>query len=419
MNVIEKRRATLINIAYFAVLAVGYYLFMRYALDLVAPFVFAFLLALMLQTPIRKISQKTKVPSKIVAIFVATLLLATAGGVLAFVGYRLFVEFRDFVEFVGFKLNNLPQTIESVRVWLLGTIEFLPAKAEATLAESINGISSDLIKSTAEHGIAGLGGKEGIGSIADKIDLSMLEGPIGGIVEVAKRIPWILTAILISIIAFFFVTTDYDNIVGMIKRNVSKKTEYALVKAKNLFNNVIGKMVKSYATIIFITFSEVAIGLNLMQLFGIYKGSHIIAISVITALVDIVPVLGTGTVVIPWAIYSFIMGDVPFAVGLVILYVLITIIRQVMEPKLVAMNVGVHPILTLSGMYIGVQLFGVIGLFAVPITLVLLKALNSEGVIHLWGRDKSNSSDEEQTEKNEESADKLNKEKTDAMRSEG
>lgn len=418
MNVIEKRRATLINVAYFVVLAVGYYLFMKYALDLVAPFVFAFLLALMLQTPIRKISQKTKVPPKITAIVISFFLLATVLGVLAFVGYKLFVEFRDFVEFVGFKLNNLPQTIESVRIWLIDTIEFLPAKAEASLAESINGISSELIKSTSEHGIAGLGGEEGIGGIAGKIDLSMLQGPIGGIFEVAKRIPWVLTAILISIIAFFFVTTDYDNIVGMIKRNVSKKNEYALVKAKNLFNNVIGKMVKSYATIIFITFSEVAIGLNLMQLFGIYKGSHIIAISVITALVDIVPVLGTGTVVIPWAIYSFIMGDVPFAAGLVVLYVLITIIRQVMEPRLVAMNVGVHPILTLSGMYVGAQLFGVIGLFAVPITLVLLKALNQEGIIHLWGRDKDGSGKPE-TEEAELQAEVLTNEESVAAQSEG
>lgn len=388
MNVIEKRKSTLINVAYFAVLATGYYLFMKYALDLVAPFVFAFLIALMLQSPIRKISQKTKIPKKIVAIGVSSLLVALLLGVVAFVGYKLFAEFKDFVEFLGYKLSNLPQTIESVRIWLIDAIEILPAKAEASAATTINEFSADLIKRTAEEGVAGLGGEDGLGGIAGKIDLSMLEGPIGGIFAFAKRIPWVLTAILISVIAFFFVTTDYDNIVGMIKRNVSPQNEYALVKAKNLFNNVIGKMVKSYATIIFITFSEVAIGLNLMQLFGVYKGSHIIVISMITAIVDIVPVLGTGTVVIPWAIYTIVMGDIPFAIGLFVLYVLITIIRQVLEPKLVAMNVGVHPILTLSGMYVGAQLFGVIGLFAVPITLVLLKALNQEGILHLWGREK-------------------------------
>ncbi len=385
MTVTEKRKSTLINIAYFSVLAVAYYFFMKYALDIVAPFVIAFLIALILQRPIRFISQKTKIPQKAVSIVIVAFLLAIFAGAIALVGYKLFAEFKDFGEFVVHKINDLPRTIESVRLWLLDTISFLPNKLEASLAESINGFSHDLIARTAKEGFSGLGDLSG--GITENFDFSMLEGPIGGIVDVAKRIPWFLTAFLVSIIACFFITADYDNVVGMIKRNVSPKTEYALVKTKELFSNVLGKMIKSYTTIIFITFAEVAIGLNLLQLFGIYKGSHIIVISIIVALLDILPVFGTGTVLIPWAIYSFIMGDIPFAIGLVVLYVLITIIRQVIEPHLVAMNVGIHPTLTLAGMYIGIQLFGIIGLFALPITLVLLKTLNSEGIIRLWGRE--------------------------------
>ena len=407
MTVTEKRRSTLINIAYFTVLTIGYYFFMKYALDIVAPFVFAFLAALVLQKPIRFISQKTKIPQKAVAIATVAFLLAIFMGAVALVGYKLFAEFKDFGQFLIHKINDLPRTIESVRIWLLNAIDFLPNKLEASLAESINGFSRDLIERTAKDGISVLG--ELGGGITDNFDISMLEGPIGGIVNVAKRIPWFLTAVLVSIIACFFITADYDNVVGMIKRNVSEKTEYALVKTKNLFSNVLGQMIKSYTTIIFITFAEVAIGLNLLQLFGIYKGSHIVVISILIALLDILPVFGTGTVLIPWSIYSFIMGDVPFAIGLIVLYVLISIIRQVIEPHLVAMNVGVHPTLTLAGMYIGIQLFGIIGLFALPITLVLLKTLNSEGIIRLWGREKKNceestKNEDEKTETEQKSA---------------
>lgn len=384
MNIVEKRRATLINFAYFALLAALYYFFMKYALDVVAPFVFAFLVALLLQKPIRFISQKSRVPKKLVAVVTVLVILCAALGIVAFVGYKLVAEFKSFGEFVVFKLNNLPQTLGSVRDWLLGVIDFLPQKAEAALAESINGFFGDLIKNTAKNGIAGLGGEM---ALPENFSLSMLATPLGGILSTAKRIPFIMTAVLISIIACFFVTTDYDNIVSMVKRNVSVKQEQAIVRTKRLFSDVIGKMVKSYATIIFITFCEVAIGLNLLSLFNIYKGGYIVAISIITALLDILPVFGTGTVLIPWAIYSFIMGDIPFSIGLVVLYILITVIRQIIEPHLVAMNVGIHPILTLAGMYIGIQLFGVIGIFALPITLVLIKTLNSEGIIHLWGRD--------------------------------
>ena len=158
----------------------------------------------------------------------------------------------------------------------------------------------------------------------------------------SSGIPFILSGVLIGIIACFFITTDYDNVVGIFKRNVSEKYEKMFVETKRLFGDVIGKMIKSYATIIFITFCEVAVGLNLLSLFNIYKGGYIIVISIITALLDILPVFGTGTVLIPWAIYSLIMGDIPFAIGLVVLYILITVIRQVIEPHLVAMNVGIH-----------------------------------------------------------------------------
>ncbi len=397
MNIVEKRRATLINFAYFALLAALYYFFMKFALDIVAPFVFAFLISLLLQKPIRYMSQKSRVPKKIVAVATVLVILCVVMGIVAFVGYKLVAEFKSFGEFIVYKLNNLPQTLGSVRDWLLGVIDILPQKAEAALAESINGFFGDMIKNTSENGILGLGGEM---TLPESFDFSVLATPLGGILSTAKRIPFVMTAVLISIIACFFVTTDYDNIVSMIKRNVSVKQEQAIVRTKRLFSDVIGKMVKSYATIIFITFCEMAVGLNLLSLFNIYKGGYIIAISIITALLDILPVFGTGTVLIPWAIYSFIMGDIPFAIGLVVLYILITVIRQVIEPHLVAMNVGIHPILTLAGMYIGFQLFGVIGIFALPITFVLIKTLNSEGIIHLWGRDieKKNMEESESSE---------------------
>ena len=392
MNIVEKRRATLINFAYFALLAALYYFFMNFALDIVAPFVAAFLIALVLQRPIRFLSQKSRAPKKFVAVVTVLVILCAVMGIVAFVGYKLVAEFKGFGQFVIYKLNNLPQTLGSVRDWLLGVIDILPQKAETALAESINGFFADLIKSTAENGIAGLGGEM---TLPENFSLSMLATPLGGILSTAKRIPFIMAAVLISIIACFIVTTDYDNIVSMIKRNVSEKQEQAIVRTKRLFSDVIGKMVKSYVTIIFITFCEMAIGLNVLSLFNVYKGGYIVAISIITALLDILPVFGTGTVLIPWAIYSFIMGDIPFAISLIALYVLISVLRQIIEPHLVAMNVGIHPILTLTGMYVGIQLFGVIGMFALPITLVLIKTLNSEGIIHLWGRDVGKKSEEE------------------------
>lgn len=397
MTIVEKRRATLINFAYYALLAVLYYVFIKYAFDVVWPFVIAFAVSMLLQKPIRFLAKKSRAPKKFVSVVTVLFILCTVLGIVVFVGYKLVLEFKDFGQFVIQKLNDLPRTIASVRDWVLGIIAFLPDKIENTFEETINSFAADLIKSTSENGIIGLGGGM---QLPEGFSVSTLITPLGGLLSTAKRIPFILSGVLIGIIACFFITTDYDNVVGIFKRNVSEKYEKMFVETKRLFGDVIGKMIKSYATIIFITFCEVAVGLNLLSLFNIYKGGYIIVISIITALLDILPVFGTGTVLIPWAIYSLIMGDIPFAIGLVVLYILITVIRQVIEPHLVAMNVGIHPIFTLASMYIGIQLFGVIGIFVLPITIVLLKTLNSEGIIHLWGREKK-SDDAEEVKENE------------------
>ena len=99
---------------------------------------------------------------------------------------------------------------------------------------------------------------------------------------------------------------------------------------------------------------------------------------------DAVPVLGTGTILIPWAIISFIMGNIGLGIGLIVLYGVITVIRQIIEPKLVAANLGLPPIVTIMCMYIGLQLFSVVGIFIMPLLVTMVKLLNDRGILHIW-----------------------------------
>lgn len=384
MNLTEKRRGTLINIAYFSIIAFVFYMFMEYLMGLVAPFIFAFLFAVIMQKPIRFIAKKIKIKKGFIASVLVIIFLGAVISVLFFIGYKLIDELRDFSKYLFSKFNDIPTTLETVRAWAVGAIAFLPDKIEASAAEAINGFFDTLIPRVKTEGLAAIGESAGLSS--EGFDMSMLSAPLGGIWNTIKGIPAFLTAVLIGIIACFFLTCDYDNFVDMVKRNVSEKQEEALVKTKHILGDIIGKMVKSYSTIIFITFCEVAIGLNVLALFDIYTNGYIIAIALCTAVLDILPVLGTGTVLIPWALYNLLTGNTALAIGLVVLYAIITVVRQIIEPKLVAMNVGIHPILTLFGMYVGLQLFGVIGMFVLPISFVLIKVLNQEGIIHLYGR---------------------------------
>lgn len=379
MDITAKRKEKLINITYFAVIFVLYYLFLKYAFWVTAPFIIAFLVALVLQKPIRVISKKTKIKRSIVGAVSVFLILCTIVTAIVLVGYRLVGEFKGLGSYILAKLHDLPELIKSAEAWIISHLAFLPDSIENSLADTISGFIDNILLYVEQGKPA-----EGMELSADGFDLSLITTPLGGLLSTARHIPAVLTAALISIIACFFVTCDYDSLTSLIKNNISEEHEKMIIKTKRLFGDVIGKMLKAYATIIFVTFCEITIGLNVLKFIGVYEGGYIIAISICTALLDILPVFGTGTVLVPWAVISFFNGQIGLGIGLLVIYGLITVIRQILEPRLVAMNVGLPPIVTLAGMYLGLQLFGVVGLFALPITFVMVKVLNEEGIIRIW-----------------------------------
>ena len=111
---------------------------------------------------------------------------------------------------------------------------------------------------------------------------------------------------------------------------------------------------------------------------------YVFIIAIAIAIFDILPVAGSGGILIPWALVSLITGDVGEAIGLIVIYVVISAIRQYIEPKIVGDSLGVNPIITLAGLYFGLKLFGFMGMFIVPLLIMVLKAFNDTGRIHLW-----------------------------------
>ena len=125
-------------------------------------------------------------------------------------------------------------------------------------------------------------------------------------------------------------------------------------------------------------------GFYILRLLGIFNSNYIAVLSLVIAIIDIIPVLGTGTVLLPWIAYSLITGNFGMAIGLGIMYAAITVIRQIIEPKLVAGQLGLPPFLTISAMYVGLKIIGVLGMFIAPMIIIMLKLLNDEGILHLW-----------------------------------
>ena len=138
------------------------------------------------------------------------------------------------------------------------------------------------------------------------------------------------------------------------------------------------KCLASYALILCITFAELSIGLSVLRV------PNAVLIALCIAVFDILPVLGTGGIMIPWGIICLILGKWVLGFGLLVLYVIITVVRNIIEPKIVGYQVGLHPVVTLLCMLTGLQFFGLLGLFGFPITLSLLKNLNDRGLIHIF-----------------------------------
>ena len=144
-------------------------------------------------------------------------------------------------------------------------------------------------------------------------------------------------------------------------------------KIKLILINKVFKIIKGYVIIMFITFVELSIGLLLLKI------NNAILIALLIAILDLLPVLGTGTVLIPWGIINLILGNYFIGFALIILYVAILVIRNVIEPKIISKQVGLHPLITLLCIFIGLKLFGVLGMLILPVITIMLFDLYKDG----------------------------------------
>lgn len=361
---VADRKSFIVNFVYFGIIVGLYYFVVRYAFGYVFPFVFAAALAVFLQPPVRFISSKLKIKAHgFVSTVLVLIIVVLVVGALALIVSALLDELKEFLNYFLSRFKSIDEIVETVRDWLMGIAVSLPKGIGSAVSLKINDFFNNFSTEGAE------------------LDLSMLSTPISGAWGFVKGLPSFVVSIVVTIISCFFMTSEYDLIRDMILKILPESKGRNLVKAKNTVTKGVGKLVKAYATIMVITFTEVFLGLNLMKLIGVYDGGYIAVIALVICVVDIIPVFGTGTVLIPWAIYSLITFNFGMGIGLVILYAVITVLRQVIEPKLVANQVGLPSIVTIMAMFLGARIFGAFGILLLPLTVVVVKLMYDEGII--------------------------------------
>ena len=401
MQEVEKRRALIINVIYLAMLIAVGFLIIRYALGVCFPFLFAFLAAAVLQRPKNFLVRKTFLKDGAASVICVFLLVFLVLAVVSLIGVRLFARIQDFINYLSLQFQNADEVVANIQRWVLGVIEKTPEFLRKTLHESatelfgklndyFNASAADATAAAADAAAAAgtevaQTSKSALsGLLSGNFKLSWITTPISSLLSTAKQIPSVLIAVVITLVASCFMTAEFPRVMAFFRLQVPEHRREDIDRGKELLKSSLGKMGKAYALIMLVTFIEMAIGLTVLRLIGVFQSNYIIMISAVTAIIDIVPVLGTGTVLLPWAVYSLITGSFGMGIGLLVIYAVITVIRQVIEPKLVAGQLGLSPVVTIAALYFGLKVFGVLGMIITPILIIMLKLLNDEGIIHLW-----------------------------------
>lgn len=368
----DRKKKFIIDVLYIAIILALFYVFMRFGFGLLFPFLMAFFVAICLQRPTNFLTRKTHIPRGITSAVLVILVLLVVLIIVSLIGAKIVSEFKGFFSYLMSKFEDVPAFISQIENWFKHNLTFLPESVRTTISNSVSNFLENTFttSNTAET--------------PNSLDISSIASPLWSVISSAKQIPSFLVAFLVSVVTCCFMTSDYPNIKEFIFRQLPEEKNEKVSKAKTIIFSFLGKMGKAYAIILSVTFVELLLGLSLLKIFKIYTGNYVFVIALLTAIIDIIPVLGTGSVLIPWALASFFTGSYALGIGILIMYAVITVVRQVMEPKLVAGQLGLPPFLTLMSMYIGSQIFGVFGIFLLPLTVITVKELNDEGIIHLY-----------------------------------
>jgi len=227
------------------------------------------------------------------------------------------------------------------------------------------------------HGIAGKFPpqiSEGIANLTDTLMQSLgdLIGAVGAPTvaaagTVAKNIPNALIHVIFTILSAYFFIAERDRIVQTARERIPLSIREKWVFIANKFKRAVGGYFKAQFKIMGIVALILFVGFLVLDI------NYAVLFALLIAVLDFLPFFGTGTALIPWAVFKALSGDYEFAVGLIIIYLVSQLVRQVIQPKIVGDTIGLNPLATLFFMYIGYKVSSIFGMIiAVPIGMILI-----------------------------------------------
>lgn len=200
-----------------------------------------------------------------------------------------------------------------------------------------------------------------------------------GVLAKLTSIPTMAFYTIVTITALYFISTDKIYMIDQLEHHLPERWVKKIYKHVKGIACSLGGYLKAEAILVLISFIISLVGLIIYSLVG-FNIKYPLLISICIGFIDALPILGSGTVMVPWAVIEACKGNIKLSLAILFLWLIMTIVRQVLEPKIIGGQIGIHPIFTIIAMYTGVKCCGVVGLFVGPIILIILKNV-FEGII--------------------------------------
>ena len=338
---IQKKKDFLITCAYWAVIIGAGYLAFEYLVPVCVPVILGILLAWL----VVGISNKLRLPNRIFRIILSLVIYGLIGLAVGLLAVRAVSGISDLVKWLPrLYEKKLEPFVMLCYSWVMETVELL----------------NPTMLSALEKGLAGaLSALESLFGRVSELAVNLVSG-------LAKGVPSLILSMLTMIFTTVFLVADYERVAAFASEHVPQSVKQLLKKIRFYLTDTLFVVIRSYLAIMLLTFTELSI---LFALFGIQRP---VLKAALIALLDVLPILGTGGIMIPWAVTSLVLGYTKLGIELFIIYGIVTVIRNYVEPKIVGGQLGLHPIITLVSMFIGLRLFGIWGLFGFPVGISFL-----------------------------------------------
>ena len=319
------------------------------------PFVLAFVLFKIIEPLVSLLEKKCRIPRTIGSVLGIVAALSIIGGLVYLLLGRIWREINDIIAESDVILASITEKYYIFRDTVATRLGF---------AGWLDGIFADF------------------GQRFSEFAAKYTEPAIRGALGVVMSVPSMIVFAVVFILATFFMSSDKDRIREGLRKHIPQKVmDFISGLVDNVFS-ALGAYVKAQLILICITFFELTIGFLII---GGSLANYALLLAFGISIIDAIPILGTGTVLIPWGVYALIVGDVRLGIMLIVLYLICLAVRQLTEPRLVAHQIGIHPLMILMVMYTGLRVMGFFGMIIGPVLALVVKKMYTGGVFSSVG----------------------------------